>query len=413
MKIKRYLLLTMVLALTMLAIITSANAQLAPTLKASVVSYSPVPANPGDSIDLWVSITNTGTVEAKNVNVAFVDSFPFKLSSETDRQTIIPLLSSGSQYLIKYTVKVDGSASAGANFAVVKYGTGANGNSQITSRLKIDLASTETPISLTNVAVEPLIIVPGSKAKVTLSVKNMAKAATLRDVSVNMQLTPIVSATSILIDLPFVPINSGNQKNIDKILPGQTTDFVFDIAAYPTAAAQLYKVPVKLSYTDDSGTYHNKTVLIGLEVNAKSELLVNIDSADINSQKMSGDISIGVTNKGINNIKLTTLTIDKSDAYDILSPANTIYVGNIDSDDYQTARFTISAKKTGVVTIPVTVEYKDSLNNNYKESYNLEYDIRAPEQTSSGSPVLTIIIILIVAIVGFVIYRRRKKKRKN
>ena len=60
----------------------------------------------------------------------------------------------------------------------------------------------------------------------------------------------------------------------------------------------------------------------------------------------------------------------ESEKYEIVSPAE-VYVGNIDSDDYETADFKISLNKVKEkeVILPLSLEYKDANNNEYKTGY--------------------------------------------
>ena len=166
MNLSKYILIVMVLAVTALGMVSTVSAQTGPILKASLVNYDPAPANPGDTVDIWVRMENEGDTDANNVAVQFVDSFPFKLSTETDREVYVPKISSGSEYLVKYRVIVDTNAPEGSNSILLKSTVGTDAKIESTSKVAIDIRTTETPISVTKVSVKPETIAPGSKAKV-------------------------------------------------------------------------------------------------------------------------------------------------------------------------------------------------------------------------------------------------------
>lgn len=413
MKYNKIMMITIMLV-TMIALATVVQAVVdEPTIEMSITSYEPGPAQPGDTVEVWVKIENTGNGDANNLVIEYKDSYPFKLLSEDERITTIKKLETGSDYLINYRIRVDASASQGSENIQISYTLGNYADTKVIKNLPLQITTTDTPVTISSVKLDPEVLSPGSKSELKIGVKNLAKSSTVRDLSVTLGLTPVVSSTSILIDLPFVPINGGSQKTIDKAVPGQTTEFVFEIAAYPDAISQLYKVPVYLSYKDEEGTQYNKTLLIGIEVNAEPELLITLDQTDLNSEKMSGEIALGVTNKGISDIKLLSLKLGDSDSYELISTNKELYLGNIDSDDFETARFEIELKETGTIKLPVSVSFKDALNNQYNQKYEIEYTVRdPPEQQGSPLPAIIIVIIIVVVVV-ILVKRNNKKKRQN
>jgi len=243
-----------------------------------------------------------------------------------------------------------------------------------------------------------------------MTIENLARSSSIRKVDVVLSLTPIVGTT--VIDLPFVTVNSGNEKSIDRIAPGDSATFSFELATYPSAQAMLYKLPVTINYYDDAGTQYTKELLIGLEVNAKSDLLVNLENAELNTAVQSGSVLFNVINRGTSNVKLMTFSLEPSSDYEIMSPSNEVYLGNIDSDDFQTAKFDVKTTKTDAVTFKVKLTYKDALNNEFVELYDVVYTLREPASTGKSSSFLWIVIVIVVVIVGFVWFKRRKNKNK-
>jgi hypothetical protein len=139
---------------------------------------------------------------------------------------------------------------------------------------------------------------------------------------------------------------------------------------------------------------------------------VTLESADLNSQVNSGDVLFNIINKGTSNLKLMTVTLEDTDQYDVLSPSSQLYLGNIDSDDFDTARFAVKSTAQNEITFKVNLDYKDSLNNEYKETYYVNYKLSAPTaQKKSG--LVWFVVIIIVIIVGIVWYRRSRRRKNN
>ncbi|MCF7872089.1 COG1361 S-layer family protein [Candidatus Woesearchaeota archaeon] len=406
---KTTILMALIVILT-LAMATQTNAA-SPEIELTIQSYSPSPIEPGDSAELWIKAENIGTETAKKLQVEFLDNYPFKLISENDRITTINELEMGRSYILRYKIQIDPGAIQGSNNIQMKYSYDGHQEYSVTKNLPLLIRTTDTPITLSYVKLNDETMHPGEKNTLKIGIKNLAKSSTVRDLSVELILTPVYGSTGILADIPFTPLNSGSKKTLDKIRAGQTAEFEFQIATYPDAESKLYKVPVQIKYRDEIGTQYNDTILIGLEVNSKPELMITLEDSQINTQNPKGEITIAVTNRGISDLKLMTLTLEESQDYQIISPTNQIYLGNVDSDDFETARFEIKTQGSGTIKLPIQIEYKDSLNKDFKENYEIEYNILEPngEQNNTGT---IIIVVIILAIIGIIIYKKRKKKRK-
>jgi LPXTG-motif cell wall-anchored protein len=411
---KIFLVAVMMLLATMVGAFaaTGTGTETSPTLRFSVSTYSPIPAEPGKTVDVWISIQNIGGTDALNTKINFVDSSAFSLISEADRVVTVPIIGSNSDYTAKYTLKVSNSVVDGPNDINFEYTIGNQPGVTSTAKVSIDVKSAETPISVSGMTINPSPLSPGGKTTLSLNIRNMAKSSNIRNVAVALQLTPIISGTTV-VDLPFVTVNSGNDKSVDRILPGQSADFSFDLAAYPSAVAGLYKLPILISYYDDTGTKFTTTILAGIEVNAKSDILVNVESSDLNKKMKSGNVLFNIVNRGTTGVKLMTLSLEPSADYKTLPPSSEVYIGKIDSDDFQTAKFNVQTTKSDNVTFKIKLTYKDSLNNEYTEIHSVTYQLNEPAKTGSSSSFIWFIVVVVLIVGGIVWYRRNKNKNKN
>ena len=111
--------------------------------------------------------------------------------------------------------------------------------------------------------------------------------------------------------------------------------------------------------------------------------------------------------------------LDKSDKYRVISPSE-VYIGNIDSDDYETADFKLYIERTSdkKIVLPLAVEYKDANNKNYKSIVNLELPLYSSSEAkklglAEGNGKSGWIILIVLAVAGFFGYRYWKKRRKH
>ena len=215
--------------------------------------------------------------------------------------------------------------------------------------------------------------------------------------------------------LPFAPVRSATEKKIRSLRPGASYVFSYNILTYPEAESKVYRIPIQLKYRDEANNEYSRTDMIGVIVGKEPDLSIWLESTDIKTSGDTGEVVIRLVNKDVTDIKFLKVTLDEDKDYTIKTSSE-IYIGNIDSDDYETAEFDIyvDPKASKKITLPLTVQYKDSNNNEYTNITNLEIKLLSDEELKAQSNgksnlFLGILIVVVVVIIGFIIYRRRKK----
>lgn len=381
-----------------------------PSMEVSKAQQDPVNAVPGQTVDIWVSFENKGSSDARDIDVEFVDSNKFTLMSERERNRDISIISPYNDRVIKYTVAVDPNTPEGTNYIDLRYEVGNTRSAEVNKRIPVDVKSTEPTATITNYELEPSEIQPGSEGTLTIEVENLA-GTTLRDFTLGLNLDKEMAGDVIISDPPFIPVAGTDEISLSRLTSGESNEFEFQLESYPDALASIHKIPVYMTYTDDSGEAHEKNSLIGLKVNSEPELDVRIDSSDLTKNQRSGDVNFIVVNKDIVDAKLTDIQIGESDSFELLSTSNARYMGLIETDDFDTARFNMKVEN-GVeeVEFPVTLTYRDNLNNEYEQEFLLTQTLAEGETPGSSWIVITAIIVLLV--VAAVYYKKRKKKEE-
>lgn len=404
------------LGIVMLLIIASAPAMAADraNLNIALQSYTPVPAQPGSYATLTIKILNDGNAKAPSAAIEFVDNYPFSMDNEASRRVNIGSLDAHSDYLAEYRVRIDAQALEGQNYLKFRYIEDQTKQNWVEKELPLTLSSAQKTISINAVSVNPESVSPGSKINVELKIKNLA-TSNLRDVGVKLNLEGAVFGTQYY-DIPLAPIGSSVEKRVSLLQSGQTADFDFVLQAYPTAAAAIYKVPVTLTYTDEDGQDYTRTDLISIVVNSQPDIMVTIDSTTLYSDNGKGTVLFSITNKGFSEIKFLTVTLDDTDEYTVKSVSNTLYLGNVDSDDYETAEFTLQMDQhgQGSVELPVTLAFKDALNEEHTmtEKLTLELITTADAGQEKSKTGIIVLVVAVVVVIGFFVYRARKKHKK-
>jgi hypothetical protein len=387
-----------------------ASAQNSPVIRMSIANYDPLPVQPGEFVDVWVSVQNIGAGDARNIRIEYLSSPYFDLVNPEDEVREIPVIGSNNDYLLKYRFKVADDVVEGDNQLRFQHSLRSAPGVVTTVNLRLDVKSTDVPISISSVRLSPDPVEPGQRSELTIAVTNPAVASNLRDVSVSLQL--VNQQGNSMFDLPFAPIDSTNTKSINRILPGQTTEFRFSLVTYPDADSKIYKVPVLISYFDDVGRRYDDLSFISVNVNSEPDLFIVIESTTLNSRNRQGDIVFDVINQGVSNVKLLTVSLDNSDLFNIESTSNKNYLGNIESDDFKSARYRVSVNDdVDEVSFPVTLTFRDALNNEFTQSFEVVHTLRNPE-TNGGGLGTFIIVLLVVGIIVFIFYRQKAKRKR-
>lgn len=378
-----------------------------PSIDVHLISQIPDPTEPGKFVDVRFKFDNNGTV-ARNVEVEILLEYPFSLYSGDALRDIGTLQSrqKGDTGVVeKFRLRVDENAIEGVNELKIRFRV--DGNSWIEpEEFIINIQTFDAILAVESIISEDSII-PGVSSLLKIRIKNMADSL-LKDIKVKLDLGGV----------PFVPIGSTNEKTLYQLASKESYDIEFNLVAEPDAESKIYKVPLKLEYFDELGRSYLKNQTIGLIIGAKPDLSITLDSSEIFEAPKSGEIVIKIVNKGVTDIKFMNIKLQKSDNFQIISN-DEAYLGNIDSDDFETADFNIFVNKIKEksITIPILIEYKDANNNNFKEEIDLNLNLYSGIEAKrlglkQGNKFTGILIVLIIVVGGVYFYMKKRKKNK-
>jgi len=368
-----------------------------PMLKASVLRYEPAPAEQGNTIDVWVELSNSGT-KADRVEVKFVPEYPFSLPSGAPESFDVGSVAAIESKVVKFTVFVDPAAPNGDVDVKFQYRYGSE--HWIVLESPITLQTQNAVLVVENYEVLPTPVIPGQIVKLELELRNAGSIAVKNvDVSIGLE------------DGKFSTIGSGAKKRIDFIGIGETEKVVFQLASDTSTEVKVYNVPVSLVYQDERNADYSDTAKISLVVNARPELSLTVDSTKFTDKKSAGTVGLKIVNKGVVNLKYVTVHLIANEQYEILSPSNEAYVGNLDSDDFETVDFMIKPLVDSPRLI-VKLDFKDPYNLEFMQQYDLPLRIITDKDLGKQKiPYGTIVIVLLV-ITGIVYWWFKRKKKK-
>ncbi len=387
-----------VLALTLVLGAASVSAVGGALLKASILRYEPAPAEQGNTVDVWVQLSNQGT-KAERVAVKFVPEYPFSLPEGAQGEFDVGTVAAIENKVVKFTLYIDPNAPNGDRNVkfMYKYGTI---DEWAILEAPITIQTQDAVLVIDNYAVNPSPIVPGQTFLVKLLLRNAGRIAIKNlDISIDLE------------DGDFSTIGTGTKKRIDYVPYGETEEISFQMASDTSTAVKVYSVPVSLSYQDDKGKPHTDSAKISLVVNAEPEISLTVDSTDFNSKTSPGTFSLKIVNKGIVDMKYVTLKLIETPDYDVLSSSNEEYVGNLDSDDFETVDFTIKPN-VAEPRLQLQLEFKDPYNVDFKQKYDLPLRIITKSELGNGGFPWGLVFLALLVVGGIIYWRVRKKKKR-
>ncbi len=392
-------------------------------LDISMVNQDPDPVEPGHYVDVRWKVENLGTKALENVEVELMPSYPFSIdpgdSAHKDIRTLDSLQNGDTGVIIKYKVRVDENALEGNNTLKLRYRTADTG--WLTQEYSIDVQSIDANIGIESIETAPSVILPGKTFDLKIRLKNLADSV-MKDVSIklDLMLSSISAGTAtsttkseILDALPFAPINSATEKKVRNIKPGDEVIFSYSLIAYPDADSKVYKIPIELNFYDSLGNEYTQNDVIGVVVTAQPDITAVLQENTFTGKDSKGTVTVKFVNKGLTNIKFLNVHLGKSDDYTILSP-DEVYIGNIDSDDYETADFDLLLKTNkSDIPLPIHYDYMDSDNDVISQDKVLSINLDEGTGASGSNTTVIVIVAAALAVIIFLIILAARKRRKH
>ena len=371
----------------------------APALAASLSQQIPYPAQPGEEVTLVIKTVNVGDEPAKDI-IWYLDvKEPFELK-DTDGETL-PELRCGETTDTEYYLTVDPDARSGEyilDLNITYSGDFDSDRHYLTTKSKFEIR--------VRVMGHPDIVLldadipkadPKSEFDAKFSIKNVGTGPA-KNVKVYFE-----NQTSIL---PKMSIYY-----IDMIAPGETKLIESGFFVDTTTPSQ-YLLPITIRYEDEvheAQPVQSYSVLA--PVSSGNTLFVYLDSQDELTPGRVGDITIGVANRGLAEAKHIIITIVEDDQFRVIG-TSTGYIGDVESDDYDTADFTI-LPQSGCRNVTIKVDYADDYGNQYSMTTDVPIKVYSSEEMKEIAPggggYTWIIIAALVLLLAFVFRKRIRR----
>jgi len=403
--------LLLVLSIFLLTLIPFAVADVS-DLTVTLVSQTPDPVEPGQTFDVKFKIENGGKETTKDAIITILPKYPFKIYGQSASKNIGKLRASSTgadaEY-VTFRLKVDEEAVEGDLELELEVNLGTNSILFVDNQFLIDVQTQDAILDIVSIKSEPEQVAPGEEAKITIVVKNAADSL-LKDIKFKLNFDDD--------DIPLAPFQSSSERRISNLNNGFQDALTFRIIAKPDATPGLYKVPITITYNDEKGNAYSLNDFLAVSVGDVPKVRPFIKKSTVFRSGEAGKITVGIANAGTADVKFVELTIEKSEDYELVSPTNYFYIGDIDSDDTESEELDIYInKRRDVLHVPVKLKYVDSNNKPFQQQFDLTFDLYSTSELKKYGIIKTsstsLFIFLIIIAGGLYYYYYRNYKKKN
>lgn len=265
-------------------------------------------------------------------------------------------------------------------------------------------------VQITKAITTPSSVEPGKVVSLLIEIENIGEVDA-QDVFVKLGLE----------DIPFALNSGASVKSVGDLDEGDEETVTYSLTANNDVTSGTYQIPIEVIYSYEADDGNDTKIVrettegfVSIIIAGKPSLIVNVDNSyGIIGQK--GTVDIQFTNRGRGDIKFLTVNIKDIFGYDVLSNKQ-VYVGDVDSDDFETISFEIMPF-TDDPELEMEVQYEDFEGNKYNENYQ----VKLQTYTTNEARALGLIPpnnnwifgVVVVLIIIFFIVRKLRKKRKN
>ncbi|MFT4297927.1 MAG: COG1361 S-layer family protein [Candidatus Woesearchaeota archaeon] len=409
-----YMLIVLLLAILFINIV-SANLIANKAIRVSMVNQEPDPIEPGKYLDVRFKIENYGSDSTAPVVVGIKEKFPFTVLDDSRIEQNIGVLRgmqrTADSQIVSWRLRVDKDAAEGLNEITVYYMEleGKRAKVIYEDKFHINVRTSDTVLSVVDIRTIPEIVEPGIEAELILTLENKGQSF-IKDVSVDLDLKNSDIST----------VGTTSERIIQRLDGNQRIDVSFRLLPDSLAELRAHQIPITLKYKDNINNEYSHQSTFGLVLMSGIDYIINVDGSDILAVGESGDVNLRISNRGLNNIRFLTAELKPSLQYEILSSPE-IYIGRIDSDDFDTLSYKIHANQAdaeGRITLRLALTFKDSYNHDFTAEEEVVLQLFTKDEIKlyglggdGGS--VGIVLVVIIAVLGgaYYFYRKRKKKR--
>jgi hypothetical protein len=382
------LLISSIVLFSWLFLTSSVYAQKATeNLRVVLMKQNPYPAEPGQTVDVEISLENKGYGDAQNVVLEIVPKNPFTLLPGEEKIKTFSRIASMDHITARYKLYVDMdtiSNSYELEFRLYQIG---DMTTQKIGKVLIQVQG-KPKLVIDKIETDPYDIEPGDTVIIKIGIKNVGTG------SASLMEASLFSNTTYIL-----PVLSGSVSYIGTVKPNQIGEATFYMSVDKTSEYKTYPSLLTINYKDEGGNQRTDSFYIGIPV--KGRPVIEILSAKVENS----DFKVDVENIGTANAKALKITLLQNGKIIDSAVAN-----ELRPSKYKTVRF--KGFEYGQATI--NISYLDEDNKFFSNEYEISIKPSAYSETEKENnlSMLLPIFLLIIIAETYYIWRLRRHIKK-
>lgn len=349
-----------------------------PSIDIILTQQMPNPTEPGQTVNLELTIENDGYSEAENMVVEFITKSPFSLiQGETAKKTFNRIPAAGS-LKTTYRLYVDSSAMSNdyeLEFRIYGDLTPAN---YIKKTITVSVHG-RSELIIDSIKTIPENLEPGGLATILFKIRNVG-TGTVR----------AAKATLSSDSEEIIPVYSAGLVYIGDITPNETAQVSMQISIDSSAEYKTYVTTLTMNYKDENNADQSTVFSVGIPVMGS----INLDIIKIEPNFNRNKIEIEVANKGTTDAKSVE--------------AKLFVDGEMIDVDYLS---TLKATKKTTLDFPLIFKGQGQLVIDYvgpgleqnQVTMDIVFDF-VPQGSSSSS---SFFLLIVIVVIGFFAWRKK------
>ncbi len=384
MKGRALMVLGMCLVLVFAAEIPGVSAYVSENLEVVLTNQNPYPVEPGEVVDIEISLQNTGYSDAENIILEIEPESPFTLLQGQERTKMFSRIPAQDHVTASYKLHVDTNAISDNYELKFAYYQKAE---MVKRTDKVEIYVQGKPkLILEGIETSPEQIEPGDSVTLTARIKNVGTG------SASFMEASFVSNTTYIL-----PVFSGGLYYMGEIKPGATEEAKFEMSVDNSAEYKTYLGVLTLNYKDDNGETRVTSFSVGIPV--RGEPVIELLSSKVENSDLKVDL------ENIGTAKAKALKISLVQNGEVKDSA-------VASELKPTKHKTIRFRGFGYGEALINVSYLNERNEFFVKEFpvHVKPSARAEEGGGGVSP-LTPVLVVVVVLESYYIWRLRKKRK--
>jgi hypothetical protein len=357
------------------------HAEYLPSIDVILTKQAPNPAEPGQTVNLEVTIQNDGYSEAQNMVVEFVPTSPIGLQQGENAKRTFSRIPAAGSLKTTYKIYVDKSAFSDDYDLEFRVYSVATPDNYIKKALTLSVQGIPQLV-IDSISTVPDNVEPGGMANIIFKIRNVGTGG------VRGLKTTLASSTE-----KIIPVYSSSLVYIGNIGPNETAEGGVEVSVDSSAEYKTYVMTLTMNYKDESNQDKVTSFSVGIPVTGSIKLSI----IKITPNYEKNRIEIELANKGTTDATSleARLVIDGQ-------TTDVEYLSTLKSTKKTTFNYPMIYKGNGQLVIDYV---GPGLEQNQKK---LDVVFDFIPQGSSGSDILLVLILLVLAFFAW----RKKWYRK-